>query len=250
MPWRLSLTAVLQGAWVPSACIFDSSSCFRQAVPRKHRPGCSERPVNQSTNQRCCDFVSSVLRNSKLQRFTLHFYDLLFLSKGWFFTSLLRYIGSWSTPRFAYHAAVDTAGKQQRSSRENKKHGLFVLVSRSCTHRYKNSTDPLETRNMDTAPGYVVVYKKLKNVSCEYGRLNGWNSTSQAAWYIRHVRIIWFLWNKRTIRVIMQCSVLHKISFARVLCFIFVKDIGRWLPWTLPGSTERFSVTILCTDTI
>ena len=45
--------------------------------------------------------------------------------------------------------------------------------------------------------------KKLKNVSCEYDRLNGWNSTLQAAWYIRHVRstcllyisfIIWFLW--------------------------------------------------------
>ena len=30
--------------------------------------------------------------------------------------------------------------------------------------------------------------KKLKNVSCEYDRLNGWNSTLQAAWYIRHVR--------------------------------------------------------------
>ena len=35
--------------------------------------------------------------------------------------------------------------------------------------------------------------KKLKNVSCEYDRLNGLNSTLQAAWYIRHVRIIWFL---------------------------------------------------------
>ena len=30
--------------------------------------------------------------------------------------------------------------------------------------------------------------KKSKNVSCEYDRLNGWNSTLQAAWYIRHVR--------------------------------------------------------------
>ena len=40
--------------------------------------------------------------------------------------------------------------------------------------------------------------KKLKNVSCEYDRLNGWNSTLQAVWYIRHVRIIWFLWTKRT----------------------------------------------------
>ena len=41
--------------------------------------------------------------------------------------------------------------------------------------------------------------KKLKNVSCEYNRLIGWNSTLQAAWYIRRVRIVWFLWTKPTI---------------------------------------------------
>ena len=34
---------------------------------------------------------------------------------------------------------------------------------------------------------------KLKNVSCEYDRLNGGNSTLPAARYIRRVRIIWFL---------------------------------------------------------
>ena len=44
-----------------------------------------------------------------------------------------------------------------------------------------------------------VFIKKLKNVSCEYDRVNSWNSTLQAAWYIRHVRIIWFMWTKRTI---------------------------------------------------
>ena len=57
---------------------------------------------------------------------------------------------------------------------------------------------------------------KLKNVSCEYDRLNGWNSTLQAAWYIRHVR--WtclfytlsisftkcFLWTKPTIWLLIQ----------------------------------------------
>ena len=46
--------------------------------------------------------------------------------------------------------------------------------------------------------------KKLKNGSCEYHRLNGWNSTLQAAWYIRHVRIICFLWTKRTIWLIIS----------------------------------------------
>ena len=33
----------------------------------------------------------------------------------------------------------------------------------------------------------LVFCKKLKNISCEYDRLNGCNSTLQAAWYIRHV---------------------------------------------------------------
>ena len=39
-------------------------------------------------------------------------------------------------------------------------------------------------------------YKKLKNVSCEYDGLNGWNATLQSAWYIIHVCMIWFLWTK------------------------------------------------------
>ena len=33
----------------------------------------------------------------------------------------------------------------------------------------------------------IFLNKKLKNVSCEYDRVNGWNSTLQAAWYIRHL---------------------------------------------------------------
>ena len=54
----------------------------------------------------------------------------------------------------------------------------------------------------------VFIIKKLKKVSCEYNWLNGWNSTLQAAWYIRHVcwtcsfyisLIVWCLWTKYTI---------------------------------------------------
>ena len=92
---------------------------------------------------------------------------------------------------------------------------------------------------------------KLKNVSCEYDRGNGWNSTLQAAWYIRHVCIIWFLWTKRTYDMIInaQFYTKYRSRVFSVLSF-FMKDIGRWLPWMLPGSTGRFSITILCTDTI
>ena len=42
-------------------------------------------------------------------------------------------------------------------------------------------------------------YFFIKYVSCEYNRLNGWNSNLQATWYIRRVRIIWFSWTKPTI---------------------------------------------------
>ena len=43
----------------------------------------------------------------------------------------------------------------------------------------------------------ISFYKKMKNVSCEYDRLNGWNSTLQAAWYIRHVCITWYVFFKK-----------------------------------------------------
>ena len=92
---------------------------------------------------------------------------------------------------------------------------------------------------------YNSFYKKLKNVSCEYNRLNGWNSTLQAAWYSVHqmhsYNMVFVNWN---VRYDNEYSVLHKISFARVLCFILMKDIGRWLRWILPGSTGRFSMAI------
>ena len=80
---------------------------------------------------------------------------------------------------------------------------------------------------------FVYFIKSWKNVSCEYDRLNGWNSTLQAAWYIRHVRIVCFLVNY-TYDMIINTQVIHKTSSARVLCFILMKDIGRWLPWMLP----------------
>ena len=36
------------------------------------------------------------------------------------------------------------------------------------------------------------MFYPYEGYSCEYDRLNGWNSTLQAAWYIIHVCIIWF----------------------------------------------------------
>ena len=77
---------------------------------------------------------------------------------------------------------------------------LAADVRINSTHLAKLSTQPFSRSNSQLTQ---VFYKKLKNVSCEYDRLNGWNSILHAAWYIRHVRwtclfyisfIIWFLW--------------------------------------------------------
>ena len=88
--------------------------------------------------------------------------------------------------------------------------------------------------------------KNFKNVRCEYDRLNGLNSTLQAAWYIRRVRIICFLWTKPTIWLLV-------LSFTQNIvraCSMFYPYEGyrRWLPWMLPGSkswkTSAVSTTV------
>ena len=94
-------------------------------------------------------------------------------------------------------------------------------------------------------------YEKLKNVSCEYNRLNGWKSTLQAAWYIRHVRIILFLWTKPTIwlsifsftqNIVRACSVFYPyeryrsvtpLDAARVNRTIFHNHSVHWYYITL-----------------
>ena len=80
--------------------------------------------------------------------------------------------------------------------------------------------------------------------------MGGSNSTLQAAWNVRHAH-----WTRLChIPFIMWCcewncnmvvdTQFHKFycsrSFTRVEYFILMKDIARWLPWVLPGSTGRF----------
>ena len=107
----------------------------------------------------------------------------------------------------------------------------------------------------------MLFFKKLKNVNCEYDRLNGWNSTLQAAWYIRHVRIIWFLWTKPTIwllilsftqNIVRACSMFHPyegyrsvtpLDAARVNRTIFHNHSVHWYyiekPCTHPGNSRE-----------
>ena len=103
--------------------------------------------------------------------------------------------------------------------------------------------------------------KKLENVSCEYDRLNGgWNSTLQAAWYIRRVRwmclfyisfTLWFMWAKPKIwslilsftqKLVRACSMFYPyegyrsvtpLDAARVNRTIFHNRSVQWYYITL-----------------
>ena len=134
-------------------------------------------------------------------------------------------------------------------------------------HQPRPQSDPRTRRQMNTShllcpytfTVYIIFYKKLKNVSCEYNRLNGWNSTLQAAWYIRRVRIIWFLWTKPTIwllilsftqNIVRPCSMFYPyegyrsvtpLDAARVNRTIFHNHSVHWYYITL----IRVGITIL-----
>ena len=81
--------------------------------------------------------------------------------------------------------------------------------------------------------------------------------TQQSASYVVHQTrsldefILYFIYNiivfvnKIYDMVNTQFHKFYARSFARVLYLILMTDIGRWLPWMLPGSTGRFSITIL-----
>ena len=95
---------------------------------------------------------------------------------------------------------------------------------------------------------YTPEYWVLKNVSCEYD-LFEWLKL-KAAWYIRHVRIIWFLWTKPTIwllilsftqNIVRACSMFYHEGYrsvtpldaARVNRTIFHYHSVRWYYMTL-----------------
>ena len=86
--------------------------------------------------------------------------------------------------------------------------------------------------------------------------MGSWNSTLQAAWYVRHAHcarlcyvqsvILWCLWDTSTIWLLILSSAsydvvvdtqLHKLNggpLARVLYVFLMDDISRWLPWVPP----------------
>ena len=80
---------------------------------------------------------------------------------------------------------------------------------------------------------------------------DGWLKLIFASCVIRQTRSLGALvlcsnWNMVFVNYIYdvvadtQFHKFHGRSFARVLYLFLVKDIGRWLPWMLPGSTGRF----------
>ena len=109
-----------------------------------------------------------------------------------------------------------------------------------CAHSH------VEKRQLRVRPILILFFFKLKNVSCGYDRLNGWNSTLQAAWYIRRIRTIWFLCTKPTIwllilsftqNIVRACSMFHPyegyrsvtpLDAARVNRMIFHDHYVHW----------------------
>ena len=153
-----------------------------------------------------------------------------------------------------YDSNDDAIGSQIFTCWWNNRHKVWYIITiiKWCSHFF-----------------YIcsMIVKKLKNVSCENDRLIGWNSTFFCklrgtsdtrvgrAYSIFHLwYLVWYLWTKPTIYfevvVNTQFHNFYGKSFARVLYLTLMKDIGRWLPWILPGSTGRFFLTILRTDTI
>ena len=98
---------------------------------------------------------------------------------------------------------------------------------------------------------WVSTIQTVEKRRCEYDRLKGWNSTLQAAWYIRHVRMIWFLWTKPTIwllilsftqNIVRACSMFYPcegyssvtpLDAARVNRTIFHNHSVHWYYITL-----------------
>ena len=85
---------------------------------------------------------------------------------------------------------------------------------------------------------YYTYINKMKNVSCENDQLKGWNSTLQAAWYIRHVRWtclfcisyrIWCLWTNPTIWLLIPSFTNFTEGRSRVF-FRFQKHAAQLIP--------------------
>ena len=74
--------------------------------------------------------------------------------------------------------------------------------------------------------GVILIYKMYwKTSAVSTTCLNSWNSVLQAAWYIRHVRVIWFLWTKHTIcllilsftqNIVRACSMFYHEGYGSV----------------------------------
>ena len=106
----------------------------------------------------------------------------------------------------------------------------------------------------------ILFYEKLKTsavsttvwmVETQLCKLRGTSDTFvrwTCLFYISF--IIWFLWTQPTIWLLILSFTKNRSRVFYVLSLWRIYYIRRWLPWMLPGSTGRFSITILCTDTI
>ena len=122
-----------------------------------------------------------------------------------------------------YHSREATTFPTAGSSHRRRFHSLRALrrafyVTASCC------SCPHGAVQYSCCTSNVVLFK-LKNVSSENDRFNGWNSTLQAAWYIRHVRIIWFLLTKPTIWLLLPGTQFYTKYRSRVFYVLCLRRI-------------------------
>ena len=97
---------------------------------------------------------------------------------------------AWYTSVPAPFRAVST---RYSHSRDQPNSATMLPSKWICQPHNTNERPILSTTNLGlslTGSRSLIIFlcKEMKNVSCEYDRLNGWNSTLQAAWQIRHAR--------------------------------------------------------------
>ena len=78
---------------------------------------------------------------------------------------------------------------------------LELILYRSCSQLTFTIQTVVLTTDVFQLKKYTcyIFWGSWKTSDVSTACLKGWNSTLQAAWYIKHVRTIWFLWTKPTI---------------------------------------------------
>ena len=121
---------------------------------------------------------------------------------------------------------------------------VHIYNDMSCIRHYRKNREQHSTLT-------YYFYKKIEKRQLWVRPMGGWNSTLQAACYVRHahwarlcyvpfVIQVWCLWITSTIWLLILISTICMVGRSRVFYMYFSWKVGRWLPWVPQGSTGWF----------